>query len=157
MGSMVVHVSRGTDKPSGCGCGGDDADMPKPAMRMIDALLSLQKSIETDMDTKAGRMISNRNLGKLKEAMQIISAVIEAAQAPEMQMKASGEIRIKATGDHLYSINEAISPIVDYYKLNSEVRDSGIYFGTSLSEDAKSAIGNVINGYKSADKAHESY
>jgi HK97 family phage prohead protease len=157
MGSMVVHISRGTDKPSGCGCGGDDADMPKPAMRMIDALLSLQKSIETDMDTKAGRMISNRNLGKLKEAMQIIATVIEAAQAPEMQMKASGEVRIKATGDHLYSINEAISPIVDYYKLNSEVRDSGIYFGTSLSEDAKSAIGNVINGYKSADKAHESY
>ena len=157
MGSMVVHVSRGTDKPSGCGCGGDDADMPKPAMRMIDALLSLQKSIETDMDTKAGRMISNRNLGKLKEAMQIIAAVIEAAQAPEMQMKASGEVRIKATGDHLYSINEAISPIVDYYKLDSEVRESGIYFSTSLSEDAKSAIGNVINGYKSADKAHESY
>jgi len=157
MGSMVVHVSRGADKPSGCGCGGDDADMPKPAMRMIDALLSLQKSIETDMDTKAGRMISNRNLGKLKEAMQIIATVIEAAQAPEMQMKASGEVRIKATGDHLYSINEAISPIVDYYKLDSEVRESGIYFSTSLSEDAKSAIGNVINGYKSADKAHESY
>lgn len=157
MGSMIVHVGRGAGESSGCGCGGDETDMPKPAMSMIEALLSLQKSIETNMHTKAGRMISNRNLGKLKEAMQIISAVIDAAQAPEMQMKASGEIRIKATGDHLYSINEAISPIIDYYKLNSEVRESGIYFSTSLSEDAKSAIGNVINGYKSADKAHESY
>jgi HK97 family phage prohead protease len=158
-GAIVVHIGReaGESSGSGCGCGGDETDKPKPAMRMINALLSLQKSIETDMDTKAGRMISNRNMGKLKEAMQIIAAVIEAAQAPEMQMKASGEIRIKATGDHLYSINEAISPIVDYYKLDSEVRESGIYFSTSLSEDAKSAIGNVINGYKSADKAHESY
>jgi hypothetical protein len=158
-GTIVIHVGReaGESSGSGCGCGGDETDKPKPAMRMINALLSLQKSIETDMDTKAGRMISNRNMAKLKEAMQIIAAVIEAAQAPEMQMKASGEIRIKATGDHLYSINEAISPIVDYYKLDSEVRESGIYFSTSLSEDAKSAIGNVINGYKSADKAHESY
>lgn len=133
----------------GCGCGG--AGKPKPVSALMAALAQLGKSIDEEMQTKAGRMISNRNLQKLQQAMEILQEVVAASapsKDPVVQVKSNGEMRITAPIDSLFTVKSLIDPILEFHEIDSQVDETGIYFGSSVSSEAKSAMINALSAYK---------
>jgi hypothetical protein len=151
MGDGMNMESDDDDKGGDCGCGCGGADKPKPVSALMAALAQLGKSIDEEMQTKAGRMISNRNLQKLQQAMEILQEVVAASapsKEPVVQVKSNGEMRITAPIDSLFSVKTLIDPILEFHEIDSQVDETGIYFGSSVSSEAKSAMINALSAYK---------
>ncbi len=153
----VVHVrpmSVENDKDDcGCGCGG--AGKPNPVRGIMAALAQLGKSVEEDVETKAGRIISNRNMKKLQEAMQILQEVVASSDVPKeptVQVKSNGEMRISASIDSILDVKSFINPILEYHQIDSEISETGIYFNSSISSEAKSAVLNALQVFKDVYK-----
>jgi HK97 family phage prohead protease len=143
--------NHGDDDDCGCGCGGAGDCKPKPVQAIMAALAQLGKSLDEEMQTKAGRMISNRNLQKLQQAMEILQDVVAASapsKEPVVQVKADGQMRIVAPIDSLFSVKSLIDPILEFHEIDSQVDETGIYFGSSVSSEAKSAMINALTAYK---------
>ena len=137
----------------GCGCGG--AKKPQPIQAIMAALAQLGKSVDEEMDTKAGRMISNRNVQKLQQAMEILQEVVAASQSakePAVQVKSNGQMRIVAPYGQLASVKSLIEPILEYHQIDAHLEETGIYFGSSVSAEAKSAMINAVQTFKESDK-----
>lgn len=147
------------DDDCGCGCGGAGSCKPKPTpmplMAIMQAISQLRKSVDTEMSTKAGRVISNRNMQKLQQAMELLQEVVVASKPsdePVVQVKASGEVRISAAPDQLFEVKSLIDPILDFHQIDAEVNETGIYFGSNVSGEAKSAMINALAAYKDLHK-----
>lgn len=134
----------------GCGCGGSGGCKPNPVRGIMAALAQLGKSIDEDISTKAGRVISNRNMQKIQQAMELLQAVVGASAPaePTVQVKSNGQMRIVAPTDELFSVKSLIEPILGYHNIESRIDETGIYFGSSVSDEAKSAMINALNAYK---------
>ena len=161
-GGWVIHGRMDTEpgkKPGGCGCGcdGPASSGPKPArpvMRLINVMSELEKSINEEMQTKAGRVISNRNMQKLQQAMELLQEVVAVSKPsdePVVQVK-NGMMRITAPVDSLFEVKSLIDPIIDFHGIDAEVNETGIYFGSSVSTEAKSAMINALSAYKDSHK-----
>lgn len=151
MGSDMGMGNTESDDDDDCGCGCGGKDKPKPVQAIMAALAQLGKSIDEEMQTKAGRMISNRNLQKLQQAMEILQDVVAASapsKEPVVQVKSNGEMRITAPIDSLFSVKALIDPILEFHEIDSQVDETGIYFGSSVSSEAKSAMINALSAYK---------
>jgi HK97 family phage prohead protease len=164
-GGWVVHMPMGMGKPMnagkpdcGCGCDGEGSCGPKPAMpvmRLMNVMSELEKSISEEMQTKAGRVISNRNMQKLQQAMELLQEVVTASKPsdePVVQVKSNGMMRITAPIDSLFEVKSLIDPIINFHGIDAEVNETGIYFGSSVSTEAKSAMINAISAYKDSHK-----
>lgn len=136
----------------GCGCGGacGGKPMPRPVMGIMSAMNELEKSISEEMETKAGRVISNRNMQKLRQAMVLLEEVVGASAPtePVVQVKADGAMRVVASLDSLYDVKSLLDPIIDYHGIDAEVSEDGIYFSGNVSHDAKTAVINALSEYK---------
>ena len=147
---MGMDTDKGKDDGDcGCGCGGKDK--PKPVSALMSILSQLGKSIDEEMQTKAGRMISNRNLQKLQQAMEILQEVVAASASskePVVQVKSNGQMRITAPIDSLFSVKTLIDPILEFHEIDSQVDETGIYFSSRVSSEAKSAMINALSAYK---------
>lgn len=157
-GGWVIHRPMGMPggKPDcGCGCDGAGSCGPKPVARLMNVMSELEKSISEELETKAGRVISNRNMQKLQQAMQLLEEVVAASKPtdePVVQVKASGEMRIAAGLEQLFEVKSLIDPIIDFHGINAEVNETGIYFGSNVSTEAKSAMINALAAYKELHK-----
>jgi len=159
-GGWVVHGRMDTDpgkKPGGCGCGcdGPASSGPKPIIRLMNVMSELEKSITEEMQTKAGRVISNSNMQKLQQAVELLQQVVTASKPsdePVVQVKSNGMMRITAPVDDLFDIKSLIDPIIDFHGIDAEVGETGIYFGSSVSTEAKSAMINALSAYKDSHK-----
>ena len=160
-GHWMVHGTNGMgpvpmNKPDcGCGCDGADSCGPKPVARLISVMSELEKSISEEMETKAGRVISNRNMQKLQQAMQILQEVVAASKPsdePVVQVKSDGQMRIAANLDQLFAVKSLIDPILEFHDIDAEVDETGIYLGSSVSGEAKSAMINALAAYKDLHK-----
>ena len=157
-GGWVTHMPMGVQmqKPGcGCGCDGSGLRRPKPMMRLLNIMSELEKSISEEMETKAGRVISNRNMQKLEQAMQLLQEVVSASKPsdePVVQMKSDGQVRIAAPVQELFEVKSLIDPILDFHGINAEVNETGIYFGSNVSTEAKSAMINALKAYKDSHK-----
>jgi hypothetical protein len=159
-GGWVVHGRMDTDqgkKPGGCGCGcdGPASSGPKPVIRLMNVMSELEKSINEEMQTKAGRVISNRNMQKLQQAMELLQEVVAVSKPsdePAVQVKSNGMMRITAPVDSLFEVKSLIDPIIDFHGIDAEVNETGIYFGSSVSNEAKSAMINALSAYKDSHK-----
>lgn len=155
MGGVSAMHDHDDDDDCGCGCGGAGSCKPKPTpaplMAIMQAISQLGKSIDTEMDTKAGRVISNRNMQKLQQAMEILQEVVAASKpsdAPVVQVKSNGQMRISATVDQLFEVKSLIDPILEFHDIDAEVDETGIYLGSNVSREAKSAMINALTVYK---------
>lgn len=160
-GMWVMHRPMGMEgmapqKPGcGCGCDGNSPRKPKPIIGLMNIMSELEKSISDELETKAGRVISNRNMQKLQQAMQLLQEVVVASKPtdePVVQVKADGEMRITAPVDRLFDVKSLIDPILDFHGIDAEVNETGIYFGSSVSTEAKSAMINALTVYKDSHK-----
>lgn len=158
-GGWIIHSRMDDDHEDGsdcgCGCGGAGTCGPKPVMRLMNVMSELEKSISEEMQTKAGRVISNRNMQKLQQAMELLQQVVTASKPsdePVVQVKADGEMRIVAPVDSLFSVKSLIDPILDFHGIDAEVNETGIYFSSSVSTEAKSAMIYALSAYKDSYK-----
>jgi hypothetical protein len=151
----MIHLRQGDDdddKGCGCGCSGDRK--PKPMMGIMGALASLGKSIDEEMQTKAGRVISNRNMQKLQQAMELLQQVVAASapsDEPVVQVKSDGvstQMRISVPVSELFEVKSFIDPVLDFHRIDSNVNETGIYLDANLTAEGKSAILNAMNAYK---------
>ena len=157
-GGWIVHMptgmGRGMGPKPGCGCGGACGG-PKPMMRLVNVMSELEKSIDEEMQTKAGRVISNRNMQKLQQAMELMQEVVTASKPsdePVVQVKSNGMMRIVSPVDSLFEVKSLIDPIIEFHGIDAEVNETGIYFGSSVSTEAKSAMINALSAYKDSHK-----
>jgi len=149
----VSDMARGNDDDDcGCGCSGAGDCKPKPIQGIMAALAQLGKSLDEDVSTKAGRVISNRNMQKIQQAMELLQTVVAASSAassePVVQIKANGQMRISAPIGELFGVKSLIDPILEFHDIDSRIDETGIYFGSSVSSEAKSAMINAVNAYK---------
>lgn len=145
-GQWVMHMPMMRRQGSGCGCGGACGGSPRETI--AEAISSIMKSVDDSMETKAGRVISTRNMSKLTQALTLLQEVVESSSKPEMQVKASGEIRIVADLDELFDVKTALDPVINFHEIDARVKEDGIYFAKGISSEAKSALLTVLSSYK---------
>ena len=147
-GMDVIHALMSGDdkKDCGCGCGGAGSCAPSPMAMVASVMSELGKALAQEMETKAGRVISNRNMEKLNQALALLQQVVESSVKPEMQMKSDGQIRIKASIDSLFEVKQLIDPVLNYHGINSRVDENGIYLG-KISSEAKTAMLEALSNF----------
>lgn len=164
-GMEVVHVMMPTmpGMPSsnhsdcGCGCGGAGSCKPNPLRDIMQAMSTIGKSIDDDMSTKAGRVINNRNMAKLQQAIDMLQEVIESASKAEMQVKADGQARIVARVDELYNVKTVIDPVLNYHSIDTYITESGIYLKSALTTETSEALMSALDAYNSEQKMNNYY
>ena len=152
---LVVHVRRDDDdddhKDCGCGCGGaGTCGTPKPMMGMIQAMSELEKTLEEDFDVKAGRVLNNRNLKKLQDALTMLQEVIQSASKGEVEVKYD-VVTIPVAVDELFAVKSLLDPVIEYHGIVSHVDEDGIHL-TGLTEVAEDAINTAVNVYKTPNR-----
>jgi HK97 family phage prohead protease len=149
---MVIHIRRNDDDDDhgdcGCGCGGSGAcGTDKPAIGMIQAMSALEKSLSYEMETKAGRVLNNRNLKKLKDMLVMLQEVISSAGGVEVEVKYDSAT-ISLAIDDMFEVKSLIDPVLEYHNIHSYIDDEGIHL-SGLTTSATEAINAAVNGYKS--------
>jgi len=150
---FVVHVRRDDDDHGdcGCGCGGAGAcGTTKPMMGMMQAMSELEKTLEEDFDIKAGRVLNNRNLKKLQDALTMLQEVIQSAGKGDVEVKYD-VVTIPVAVDELFAVKSLLDPVIEYHNIVTHVDEDGIHM-TGLTATAEEAINAAVNVYKSPNR-----
>jgi len=150
--TLVVHIRRNDDDDDhsdcGCGCGGaGSCGTDKPAIGMVQAMSALEKSLSYEVETKAGRVLNNRNLKKLKDMLVMLQEVISSAGGVEVEVKYDSAT-ISLAIDDMFEVKSLIDPVLEYHNIHSYIDDEGIHL-SGLTKSATEAINAAVNGYKS--------
>jgi HK97 family phage prohead protease len=130
-GNEIEHeFMEGDVKPGGCGCGcGGKSD-----------------SLD-DLFTKAGRVISNRNMTRLRQIADLLNQVIKEASKEENLAEKSGLI-IEADTSDLFRLKSHLDPVLGYHKVECLATEKGLEINQqTLSVDAESAINNALKSF----------
>jgi len=130
-GNEIEHeFMEGDVKPGGCGCGcGGKSD-----------------SLD-DLFTKAGRVISNRNMTRLRQIADLLNQVIKEASKEENLAEKSGLI-IEADTSDLFRLKSHLDPVLGYHKVECLATEKGLEISQqTLSVDAESAINNALKSF----------
>jgi len=134
-------------KPGGCGCGGSCGGGGGREMiaALAAALAEMVKELEEDVEVKAGRVISARNLKKLRDAYQLMQEVLLAGGIDEIEMKTASFL-IRAETQNIYGVKELLEPVLEHYGIKSEANEFGveIFDIAEISDDAYQALSNVV-------------
>ena len=101
-------------------------------LETLDALLG------NEIDFKAGRVLSSRNLSKLRSAVESLQEVLSSAEK-EMQEKTEEHL-IPVEVKDAFRVKQAIDPILDYYRVETYVAEDGIVITSGLPEGFTDAI-----------------
>ena len=128
-------------KPGGCGCGcsgkggaGSCMDLPK----------SISDSI-TDLEEKVGRVLNARNTGKITQAIQLLTDVIGGGPSVALEQK-ENDLLLKADSIDLLDLQAVIGPVVDFYGLDTEFDDQGMWV-KGADADAYDALSNAVHNF----------
>ena len=149
--TLVVHIRRNDEDDDhgdcGCGCAGSGScGTDKPAIGMVQAMSALEKSLSYEMETKAGRVLNNRNLKKLKDMLVMLQEVISSAGGVEVEVKYDSAT-ISLAIDSMFEVKSLIDPVLEYYNINSYIDDEGIHL-SGLTTVATEALNAAVNSYK---------
>lgn len=149
---------------------GDDLDNWLPAMleyadgdendgEKVDgeALSTVAELFLATIETKAGRAISNSNVGKLNEAIRILREVLASGGSTDIEMKkTTPEFVIPAEKSELFSLREHLEPILDFYGAETECNDSGIFVKSLEGDDVafEDAINTALSSFDIINKGH---
>jgi len=100
-----------------------------------------------DIDVKSGRVISNRNMGKLRQALELLAEVIDSSDGGK------NKVNLVITGDDeaLMGAKSFLEPVLDYYgvSIQQETKSLVIEDMDYLDEDAIDAISAVVKSVAS--------
>ncbi|CAB4145257.1 Prohead protease [uncultured Caudovirales phage] len=136
-----------------CGCGGGGKD-PKQMMGMLMAAIAelMGKDADEDIEVKAGRVISSRNMTKLQNAFNLLKEVLSSGgvaseiEAKSLSLDEKETLMISSAEHSLYEVKELLDPILDYYQIKSEVTEDGVMVEIDGVEDeAFDALLNIMD------------
>lgn len=125
-----IPMGRRSRKPGGCGCGcGGKSGKP------------------SDLEEKAGRVISSSNMAKLRQALSMLQEVLVAG-GEDIQMK---ELTVPALAEEIKSL---VDPIADFYGIDIRVADFEVQIADfdRIPQEAKSALDSALH-HVSGEKA----
>ena len=149
----VMEMPYYKDDDDDCGCGGGGKD-PKQMMGMLMAAIAelMGKDADEDIEVKAGRVISSRNMTKLQNAFNLLKEVLSSGGvASEIEAKSLSlgekETLMISSGEHsLYEVKELLDPILDYYQIKSQVTEDGVIVEIDgVEDDAFDALLNIMD------------
>jgi hypothetical protein len=116
----------------GCGCGGMKSDD-------IESIL-----------VKAGRVISSRNMTRLRQISDLIEQVIREASKEENSVKSDG-IFVEAPITEIFSLRQHLDPIIGYHKIDCKATETGLEFDPqTVSVDAELALTNALKSFSAS-------
>jgi hypothetical protein len=136
-----------------CGCGGGGKD-PKQMMGMLMAAIAelMGKDADEDIEVKAGRVISSRNMTKLQNAFNLLKEVLSSGgvaseiEAKSLSLDEKEILMVSSAERSLYEVKELLDPILDYYQIKSEVTEDGVMVEIDGVEDeAFDALLNIMD------------
>jgi HK97 family phage prohead protease len=77
-----------------------------------------------DVAVKAGRVLSQTNVQKLQQAIEILQEVMAAGGRTEIEMK--DDLFISSPADQLFDLKSFIDPVLEYHGVTVEVTEDGI-------------------------------
>lgn len=91
-----------------------------------------------DIDTKSGRVISSRNMSKLRQAFELLTEVIESADGSKNKIN----LVMAGNQDQISEAKELLQPILEYYgmSMNQETKMLIIEDADYMEEEAMDAI-----------------
>lgn len=129
-------------KPGGCGCGCSGKGPGKGGQ--AEDLESILKSLDEEISTKAGRVISSGNLEKLTQAIDLIRQVVASGGRAEIEMKEK-TASISANIEDLFAVKNLLDPVFDYHGIDAEANEYGIEIKGYISNDAAKAISTALS------------
>ena len=101
------------------------------------------------LDVKVGKPLSTRNVQRIRDAIDALSALLRDTGNDSLQMKLGEDANIAAKTDELFGMKSHMDPVFDYYSIQTEVTTEGIlvkdYF--ALNDDALDAIDAALTGF----------
>ena len=152
-GVMEMPYYKDDDDDDDCGCGGGGKD-PKQMMGMLMAAIAelMGKDADEDIEVKAGRVISSRNMTKLQNAFNLLKEVLSSGGvASEIEAKSLSSdeketLMISSAEHSLYAVKELLDPILDYYQIKSQVTEDGVMVEIDgVEDDAFDALLNIMD------------
>jgi len=112
------------------------------------ALISLPDG--QDVEVKSGRVISNRNMSKLRQALELLTEVVESSQKPETKQY---NLVIAGEASDLLQVKSLIEPVLEFYGVSAYEDGRGIVIDDAdyLDEEAVEALESVISAYGGHD------
>ena len=130
----------------------EDETMPR-LLRIIQKFDNDEKSLlepatadflETmEIDIKAGRVISTRNMNKLKNIVSLLQEVISSAG----EIEEKDALLIPCEIHEAFSTKSHIDPILDYYGATAEVTEQGIVVKSGATPEFRAAIQNAMGNF----------
>jgi HK97 family phage prohead protease len=152
-GVMEMPYYKDSDDDDDCGCGGGGKD-PKQMMGMLMAAIAelMGKDADEDIEVKAGRVISSRNMTKLQNAFNLLKEVLSSGgvaseiEAKSLSLDEKETLMVSSAERSLYEVKELLDPILDYYQIKSEVTEDGVIVEIDGVEDeAFDALLNIMD------------
>jgi hypothetical protein len=152
-GVMEMPYYKDSDDDDDCGCGGGGKD-PKQMMGMLMAAIAelMGKDADEDIEIKAGRVISSRNMTKLQNAFNLLKEVLSSGgvaseiEAKSLSLDEKETLMVSSAERSLYEVKELLDPILDYYQIKSEVTEDGVIVEIDGVEDeAFDALLNIMD------------
>jgi HK97 family phage prohead protease len=152
-GVMEMPYYKDSDDDDDCGCGGGGKD-PKQIMGMLMAAIAelMGKDADEDIEVKAGRVISSRNMTKLQNAFNLLKEVLSSGgvaseiEAKSLSLDEKETLMVSSAERSLYEVKELLDPILDYYQIKSEVTEDGVIVEIDGVEDeAFDALLNIMD------------
>lgn len=104
----------------------------------MEAKVLISTPFGDDIDVKSGRVISSRNMGKLRQAFELLTEVIESADGSKNKIN----LVVSGDQDQIAEAKELLQPILEYYgmSMNQETKVLIIEDADYMDEEAMEAI-----------------
>lgn len=134
----------------------DDTDekfieiMKLVAQKMREARNSQQndmKSLDNEIEIKAGRVLNRNNIGKLRQAIELLQEVMATGGTLDIEMKKKSEIYVPVEITDIFSVKSTFDEICSIHGLNAKALDDGIVISGDFSEIAEDEILAAMEEY----------
>jgi HK97 family phage prohead protease len=133
-----------------CGCGGGGEGHNSMIASIVSALSGMMKQLDEDIEVKAGRVLSTRNMNKLRDAYRMLEEVINSGGMEQEQK--DGLFVVQSDYMSVYEIKSLLDPVLDYYGIEALANEDGVelYDLGYHHDDAIEALTSVIDVIENA-------
>jgi HK97 family phage prohead protease len=133
-----------------CGCGGGGEGHNAMIASIVSALSGMMKQLDEDIEVKAGRVLSTRNMNKLRDAYRMLEEVINSGGMEQEQK--DGLFVVQSDYMSVYEIKSLLDPVLDYYGIEALANEDGVelYDLSYHHDDAIEALTSVIDVIENA-------
>ena len=133
-----------------CGCGGGGEGHNAMISSIVSALSGMMKQLDDDVEVKAGRVLSTRNMNKLRDAYRMLEEVINSGGMEQEQK--DGLFVVQSDYMSVYEIKSLLDPVLDYYGIEALANEDGVelYDLGYHHDDAIEALTSVIDVIENA-------